>query len=188
MPISMAFGMGLMVVKYTFGGLSGGQLNPAVTLTFLFIRIMSPLRAFLYIMAQMTGAILGSCFVWASCTELKNNPDAGNPPFALGATILNPILSDGNGFFLEFFGTFIVLLTVIGTVVTREGPSYGQPNLAPLVIGFVVLVLHIVLVPFTGCGLNPARTFGPAIVNSCAGDNEVWASREDNGWIFYIGE
>ena len=54
--------------------------------------------------------------------------------------------------------------------------------MAPLAIGFAVFLGHLVLVPLTGCGINPARTFGPALVNSMAGNN-VW----DDYWIYFVG-
>jgi hypothetical protein len=80
-------------------------------------------------------------------------------------------------------GTFILTMIISLTVVIGGGPSDGQPNLGPLLIGFAVFVAHIVLIPFTGCGINPARTFGPALVNSLGGQNQ-WGPWS---WIYYAG-
>ena len=107
----------------------------------------------------------------------------GNPPYGLGVNGLNPDLSHLNGAVLEMMGTLILCLTVVMTAVHKKALSQGTPNLAPLAIGLSVFLAHVVLVPLTGCGINPARTFGPAFVNLWAG-NVVWTS---SYWIYFGG-
>ena len=80
-------------------------------------------------------------------------------------------------------GTLVLCSTACMTAVHGKSLAKGVPHLAPLAIGFAVFLAHIVLVPLTGCGINPARTFGPALVNSFAGE-KVW---EDSYWIYFIG-
>jgi aquaporin PIP len=180
LPISMAFGMSIMVLVYCTGNLSGGHLNPAVSFFLCIIGDISPVRTILYMISQFSGATFGTLIIWGCTVGMKG---VGNPPFGLGHNGLSNELHPSQGFLFELMGTFILCFAVLCTAVRGGGPSDGQPNLAPLVIGFSVFLSHIVLIPFTGCGINPARVFGPFLVNSFAGVN-VWESWT---WIYYVG-
>lgn len=149
-----------------------------------------PIQSVAYIGAQLVGATLGSLLLWGSVSTLdEGRGDAtqaalvGSPAFGLGANGLNSALNQGNGFLLEFMGTLLLCVTVVMTAVHKKSLAQGIPHMAPLAIGFAVFLAHIVLVPFTGCGINPARTFGPALVNSFAGA-KVW---DDAYWIYFAG-
>lgn len=184
MPIAMTFGMVVAILVYASGKFSGGHLNPAVTFFLFLIKEISPFRSLLYVLSQLVGATCGSLVLWlATSNMVYNSAESGSPPFSLGANSLNPVINSGNGFVFEVMGTFILTMIISLTVVIGGGPSDGQPNLGPLLIGLAVFCAHIVLIPFTGCGINPARTFGPALVNSIAGKN-VW---NEWCWIYYIG-
>jgi len=188
-PISFAFGMSIMTLVFAIGHISGGHINPAVSFCLMLVGTVSPMRAAFYTLAQLLGAVFGSLLVWGSTSDLSYDRTGardvlvGDPPFELGANQLNPTLNDGNGFLLEFMGTLLLCLTVLTTVLHHDNLSHGKPNVAAIPIGFAVFLAHIVLVPLTGCGINPARTFGPAVVNSMAG-NDTWNSSQ---WIYYIG-
>jgi MIP family channel proteins len=180
LPIACAFGWSIMILAYSVAHLSGAHINPAVTLAFLVLKKISPMKAGAYMLVQLIGAIMGSLFLWASCNHISTYwPAAGTPPYSLGANGLSPHLSAGNGFVFEMCGTFLLVFVVLLSAMDKRAIT---KNLAPFAIGTAVLVAHIILVPQTGCGINPARTMGPAIVNSFAGNN-TW----DNGWIYYIG-
>ncbi|CAM9148552.1 unnamed protein product, partial [Ectocarpus fasciculatus] len=184
LPIAMSFGMSVMVLIYAVGNLSGGHLNPAVSFFLCLIRQISPLRAVLYIVSQTLGSVLGAALVLGSVSGLAfSREDVERTPYSLAANFLNDELTTGNGFLLECMGTLFLILVVFTTAVRGGGPSDGQPNLAPLCIGFTVMVVHLVLVPLTGCGINPARTLGPALINSFAGNRDGW---EKNAWVYYI--
>lgn len=186
MPIAMAFGVAIMVLVYAFGHISGGHINPAVTLMLVLINQCDLVRGVLYVLAQLLGATLGSLFLWGCTSGLQGvgvQDSSLTPPFNLGANSLTAPLSTGNGFFFEFLGTLLLCLTVAGTAVDKKSMAQGQPSTAPIAIGFAVFLAHVVLVPFTGCGINPARTFGPALVNSFAGNNEAW----NVTWFYYVG-
>jgi glycerol uptake facilitator-like aquaporin len=75
-------------------------------------------------------------------------------------------------------GTFLLVWTVLNTAVSKNSIA---ANLAPMAIGFSVFLAHIVLIPFTGCGINPARSFGPHIVIIMAGETVAKAG----WWIYY---
>lgn len=202
MPIATTFGIAIVVLAFGAGPISGGHINPAVTLALLIHRRVSPFRACCYCGAQFIGAVFGSLLLWASisqssyafhnpatATTLKNFtigvdvvPAVGNPPFFLGANALNPVLSPGNGLLLEIMGTSLLVGTVLLTAADKR--SMGKSiNLAPIPIGFSVWIAHLCLIPWTGCGINPARTFGPHFVNSIAG-KDMW---KGNWWIYYLG-
>lgn len=185
MPIAMAFGVAIMVLVYAFGHISGGHINPAVTLMLVLINQCELVRGVLYVIAQLLGATLGSLFLWACTSGLQGSTgDRGTtPPFNLGNNALTAPLNTGNGFFFEFLGTLLLCLTVSGTAVDSKSMAQGNPSTAPIAIGFAVFLAHVVLVPFTGCGINPARTFGPCLANSFAGNTAVW----NVTWFYYVG-
>lgn len=182
MPIAMTFGIAIMVLIFAFGHISGGHINPAVTLCLMLVGECEVIRAALYMLAQFSGAVLGSLILWG-CTSELGDTAAGRPPFTLGANGLNAGLSDGNGFLYEFMGTLLLCLTVLGCFVHKDSLAAGSAHNGPIAVGFAVFLAHAVLVPATGTGINPARSFGPAVVNSFAGDN-VWTS---SAWIYYAG-
>lgn len=201
LAIAFVFGMTIMVLISGFGHLSGGHINPAVTLSLWFAGACDWKRLILYWVGQFTGSILGASIVWGCFTGVSQQigdtgtnvasgsssfgayPSAGTPPLALGSNSLSPRISVGSGFLLEMMGTFFLCLTVLMTVKHSGNLSEGKLALAPLPIGYAVFIAHVVLVPFTGCGINPGRSFGPSVVDALAG-NPSWTSTY---WIYFIG-
>lgn len=189
LPIAFAFGISILVQAYSFGHISGGHFNPAVSYCLYLVGECGLLQFFAYLFAQCAGATLGSLLLWASVSAMSEDRKEtttqviGNPPFGLGANGLNPALLQANGFLLEVMGTLVLCMTVLQVALPKKGLAQGTPNLAPLAIGFAVFLSHLVLIPLTGCGINPARTLGPAVVNSMAGSN-VW---ENSSWIYFFG-
>lgn len=182
MPISMNFGIGAVVILYCISGVSGGHMNPAVTFFLMVIKKVSPSRGLAYIGAQMLGGIVGAFLLYMATSE------TGVHPYSLGANHLIDRMSGGQGFLLEIMGTFLVCMTVLFTGVKVGGPTDGKPNLSLLCIGLSIFVAHVVLVPFTGCGINPARTFGPALVGSILeNDSDSEHFFGEDCWIYYLG-
>mmetsp|Transcript_23058 Transcript_23058/g.32488 ORF Transcript_23058/g.32488 Transcript_23058/m.32488 type:complete len:355 (-) Transcript_23058:25-1089(-) len=174
-PIAFCFGVSILSLVYTIGPISGGHMNPGVSLMTFFKGEMSLLKLIAYWSVQLFGSMAASAWVWLSVYHMSNDP-----PSFLGATTLDPDLSSGNGFLLELMGSFFFYF-VISECASKI------PQFAPIPIGLSLTVAHICLIPFTGCGVNPARTFGPAVV-SCFGYNvqcsDVIAS---SWWIYWIG-
>ena len=182
MPISMAFGIGAVVILYCIAGISGGHMNPAVTFFLMTVKKCSPGRGLCYMVSQVFGGIMGAILLWASTSE------GGVHMYSLGANHLVPGLTGPQGLLLEIIGTFLLCLTVLFTEVKVGGPTDGKPNLSLLCIGLSIFVAHVVLVPFTGCGINPARSFGPSLVGVLVDhvdDSEVFFGTDS--WIFYLG-
>ena len=167
--ISLAHGIGIVVAIAWTAGISGGHMNPVVSLAFVITGHVKPLIGALYIVAQCVGAILGSLLLlWATPFALEG-ADFGN----LGAHGLGAGANAGEGFLLEALLTGFLLLVIYNVVRNRRG---GMHMHAPLAIGLAVLIIHLAGVPFTGASVNPARSLGPAVV---AG---VW----DDFWIYIV--
>lgn len=163
--ISLAHGIGIVVAIAWTAGISGGHMNPVVSLAFVITGHVKPLIGALYIVAQCVGAILGSLLLlWATPLGAEGN---------LGAHGLGAGANAGEGFLLEALLTAFLLLVIYNVVRNRRG---GMHMHAPLAIGLAVLIIHLAGVPFTGASVNPARSLGPAVV---AG---VW----DDFWIYIV--
>jgi aquaporin PIP len=151
--------------------LAGGHLNPAITIAMFLARRISLLRAIVYIIYRLSGAIVGSALVRAV--------DPAGFKAALGAANrLNSWANVGTGLGAEIILTAIFVFVVFAAVDQRRGAhSAHVPVLAPLAIGIVVFLAHIVAVPIDGCSVNPARSFGAAVVA------RTW----HHHWIFWVG-
>jgi len=173
---SLAFGIGIAVLAYTIAPISGGHINPAVTMAFMLLGKMPYLDGLLYIIVQFFGAIFGAALLWG-CSDSSVYIGDDNTPFNLGANSVNKNLGFASGFLVEGIGTFLLVWTVMMTAVHKKSIA---GNIAPIAIGWSVFLAHSVLIPFTGCGINPARSAGPHIVNAMAG-----TPGPRGWWVFY---
>lgn len=171
LTIAMAFGFSIAILVYSAATFSGGHLNPAVTAGLLVAKKITLQRAVCYWVAQILGAILGSSFVYAIDRSGWNA--AGG-----GTNAINPGTSNAGAWFLEFLLTALLVFVVLAaTDSKREAIGAHLPVLAPFAIGFTVFICHLVAIPLDGCSINPARSFGPAVV---AG---TWTDQ----WVFWVG-
>ncbi|KAI7751599.1 hypothetical protein M8C21_019146 [Ambrosia artemisiifolia] len=155
--IAWAFGGMIFVLVYCTAGISGGHINPAVTFGLFLARKVTLPRAIMYMLAQCLGAVCGCGLVKAfQKTYYKN--------YGGGANELADGYNKGTGLGAEIIGTFVLVYTV----------------LAPLPIGFAVFMVHLATIPITGTGINPARSFGAAVIY---GKEKAW----DDQWIFWVG-
>lgn len=164
--ISLAFGLTVAGAVQGIGHVSGGHINPAVTFGLAAIGKVPIVRAILYVLAQCIGAIAGSAVLRALSTENMEN--------ALGVVSLSPGITPVQGLGVEFFLALILVIVVCGACDAGKPDSKG---IAPLIIGLAVTVGHIVGVPRTGAGMNPARSLGSAVVMGAFGDH----------WLYWIG-
>jgi len=172
--IAWAFGGMIFVLVYCTAGISGGHINPAVTFGLFLARKVSLPRAVLYIVAQCLGAICGVGFVKAFQSHLYVE-------YGGGANSLAPGYSKGTGLAAEIIGTFVLVYTVFSaTDPKRNARDSHVPVLAPLPIGFAVFMVHLATIPITGTGINPARSFGAAVIYN---KDKPW----DDHWIFWLG-
>ncbi|KAL9228036.1 hypothetical protein vseg_003654 [Gypsophila vaccaria] len=172
--IAWAFGGMIFILVYCTAGISGGHINPAVTFGLLLARKLSLVRAFLYMVAQCLGAICGVGLVKAFQSSYYDR-------FGGGANELSGGYSKGTGLGAEIIGTFVLVYTVFSaTDPKRSARDSHVPVLAPLPIGFAVFMVHLATIPVTGTGINPARSFGAAVIYN---NKKAW----DDHWIFWVG-
>nr|QQZ01327.1 aquaporin PIP2;2 [Impatiens walleriana] len=172
--IAWAFGGMIFILVYCTAGISGGHINPAVTFGLFLARKVSLVRAVLYIVAQCLGAICG-------CGLVKAFQKAYYVRHGGGANELGEGYSTGTGLGAEIIGTFVLVYTVFSaTDPKRNARDSHVPVLAPLPIGFAVFMVHLATIPVTGTGINPARSFGAAVIY---GKDKAW----DDQWIFWVG-
>eukprot|EP00798_Chlamydomonas_sp_ICE-L_P006673 gene6673-3338_t len=138
--------------------MSGGHLNPAVTMAMTVFNEINPVKGLIYILSQVLGALCGVSMVKALW------PSRNYSVVNLGANGLDPDLLIVQGFFLEFFGTALLVFVVFNVAVDKHGSKFTH-RFTPMVIGFTVFLIHLVLIPMTGCGINPARSFASAVVS-----------------------
>jgi len=178
--IAIAFGFSIMVLVYAIGEISGGHINPAVTWACLLTNKMSFIRALIYVIAQLSGAVVGSAL-------LKSILSDDMVALGMGCTNIDTSkITVAQGFGAEVIFTFIFIFIVFATAISpfagKLAPlsggeaEYGPGKLTPFAVGMTILVLHCVGIPFTGASMNPARSFGPAIVHGC------WK----NHWVYWI--
>jgi len=168
--VSLAFGLTIACTAQAIGHISGGHINPAVTLGILVSGKLSLLRGVLYMIAQFLGGIVGAALLKA---VVPNNV-ASWPDNHLGANGLQPGVEAYQGMIVEAMVTFILVLVVYGCCDSRRDDVKGS---VPLAIGLTVTLSHLLSIGFTGAGLNPARTLGPAILTG----------KFDNIWVYFVG-
>ncbi|XVF05679.1 hypothetical protein REPUB_Repub05bG0193200 [Reevesia pubescens] len=172
--IAWAFGGMIFILVYCTAGISGGHINPAVTFGLFLGRKVSLIRAILYMVAQCLGAICGCGLVKAFQKTYYNN-------YGGGANVLQGGYNKGTGLGAEIIGTFVLVYTVFSaTDPKRNARDSHVPVLAPLPIGFAVFMVHLATIPVTGTGINPARSFGAAVIYN---KEKAW----DDQWIFWVG-
>lgn len=172
--IAWAFGGMIFVLVYSTAGISGGHINPAVTFGLLLARKVSLLTAVAYMVAQCLGAICGVGLVKGVMKDDYNTHGGGANTVAVG-------YSTGAALGAEIIGTFLLMYTVFSaTDAKRKARDSHVPVLAPLPIGFSVFMVHLATIPITGTGINPARSFGAAVIYN---DTTAW----NDHWIFWVG-
>lgn len=182
--IVFGWAFAVMVAVYVAGGVSGAHINPAVTLALAIKRDFPWSKVGPYIIAQIIGAFLGAAGVYL--VYMEGLQEAGMPNVwstgpgsifgqafwggagadAVGTyTILNASLA-------ELFGTFVLIWGVLA-VGDQRNLAVGS-NLAPLIVGFVVLAVGLSLGGPSGYSINPARDLGPRIFGALAGTKELF--------------
>lgn len=144
---------GLIVM---FGVVSGGHFNPAVTLAAAAIKRISPIDAVIYILAQLSGGVLGALLTKSLLL------DEGRATH-YGAVQVSGLLSGSfAGSVVEAVGTFCLVLVILAAVYSKKSFKEWAPLAIGTTLGFIVMVGG----PLTGGSFNPARWFGPALVGN----------------------
>jgi glycerol uptake facilitator protein len=163
--IGMSFAIILAVVIYTLGRVSGAHLNPAVTIALWITKRFPAGDTVGYIIAQCIGAAIGSLLFF-----LTVGMDAVTIG-GLGATTPFPGIGYGQAILAEAIGTFVLMLAIMGVAIDERAP----PGFAGLIIGLTLGGMITVTGNIAGASLNPARTFGPFLMDSLLGGSNFWA-------------
>lgn len=163
--VALAHGLALALAIAAVGRISGGHVNPAISIAFYVARRLSLKELGGYVAAQLLGALVASLMVMQLFPrEVVNSVAAGVPGLGEGVTMLQ-------GGLIEVVLAFMLAFVFWGTAVDPKGPK----TIAPLAIGLTVTFDMLAGAPFTGAAMNPARWFGPALVsNTFAAESIVW--------------
>jgi len=196
--IALCFGVTVATMAQSIGHISGCHINPAVTAGLLVGRKIGLIKAILYIVSQCIGAVIGTGLLLVFYPSELAVPgvnsvtkvDCGTVPIAkaagveggckwpgyLGVTGLGTGITAGQGFGIEFFITFVLILVVFGAAADDHAAAASKGS-APLAIGLSITTCHLYAIPLTGSSMNPARSFGSAVIA------KNWA----NHWVYWLG-
>ncbi|KFV19649.1 Aquaporin-5, partial [Tauraco erythrolophus] len=163
LQISLAFGLAIGTLVQAFGHISGAHINPAVTIAFFVGNQISFLRTQTRSMSQALGAVLGNHLRWEQCSHGSNHGQ------------LNNNTTPGQALVVEIILTFQLAACIFASTDNRRNGNVGSPALS---IGLSVAVGHLVGIYFTGCSMNPARSFGPAV---------IVRRFSPAHWVFWVG-
>lgn len=161
---ALAFGLSIVAMAYSIGNISGCHINPAVSLGVLLSGRMSSKDFVCYVISQCIGALIGAALLSAIFTMGGVTDMTGG----LGTNGLAGV--NGNsmaGLLVEIILTFIFVINILG--VTSPKAKHG--SFGGLIIGLTLVGVHILGIGLTGTSVNPARSFGPAVVAACGGNS-----------------
>ncbi len=163
---ALAFGLAVIAMAYTIGGISGCHINPAITLGVALAGRMSWKDACGYWIGQVIGGILGGACLLLIVKATGHADLTG----ALGSNAVANAGGNGGAFLVEVIATFLFVLVVLGTTDAKVGAG----NLAGLAIGLSLVLIHLVCINLTGTSVNPARSIGPALFAQGQALKDLW--------------
>lgn len=166
---AFAFGLSVVAMAYTIGGISGCHINPAITLGCFLSGRMSGKDAGMYMLFQVIGAFIGSAILWLLVGNVSGMEGTGANDLQAGVSTVGGVLA-------EIVFTFVFVLVVLGATSKTNGATN---NFAGLAIGLTLLLVHLVCIRYTGTSVNPARSIAPAVFQG--------GTALANLWIFIVG-
>ncbi|HFU7090056.1 TPA: aquaporin [Bacillus cereus] len=160
--IAMAFGLSIVAMAYSIGTISGCHVNPAVSIAMFMNKRMTAKELAYYVIAQISGALLGTLTLM---TILKSS---GMAVSNLGQNNFGNLGASGS-FLVEFVLTFVFILVIVAVTGTK-----GNTNLAGIVIGFTLVLVHLLGISLTGTSVNPARSLAPALFADGEAISQLW--------------
>ncbi len=164
--VALAHGLVIAVMASAVGHISGGHFNPAVTFGFVITRRMDLVLGVVYWVTQLFAGVVGALALLAVFPD-EANLDNGVPK-------LNAAIGGGSGALAEGILTFFLVWVIFATAADPRGTF---KSIAGLAIGLTITADILIGGPLTGAAMNPARAFGPALVQN------VW----DDFWVWYVG-
>ena len=166
---AFAFGLSVVAMAYTIGGVSGCHINPAITLGCFLSGRMSGKDAGMYMLFQVIGAFIGSAILWLLVGNVSGMEGTGANDLQAGVSTVGGVLA-------EIVFTFVFVLVVLGATSKTNGATN---NFAGLAIGLTLILVHLVCIRYTGTSVNPARSIAPAVFQG--------GTALANLWIFIVG-
>ena len=163
---AFAFGLSVVAMAYTIGGISGCHINPAITLGVLLSKRMTAKDAIGYWVAQFIGGIVAAALL-AAVVGMEPSLAEGTKTGANACAAGNI----GLGLVVEIVLTCLFVLVVLGTTAKTNGATN---NFAGIAIGLSLILIHLVGIHYTGTSVNPARSFGPALFEGNDALTQVW--------------
>lgn len=161
--IALAFGFAIVAMAYGIGPVSGCHINPAVSLAVVVAGRMSVRQMLGYWVAQFLGAVVGAAILAAIAGGTQHLGQNGWGPGYLG------------GYPLAAAATFEVVATALFVIVILGSTGADSaPGFAGLAIGITLAAIHIVGIQVTGVSVNPARSFGPAVLAQGQALSQLW--------------
>jgi aquaporin Z len=170
--IALAFGLAIVALAYSIGNVSGCHVNPAVSLAMLINKKMTVQEFIGYVVAQFLGAIVGAFILVAIFTTKYG---LGTNGYEVASQVN---VSVAGAILTEIVLTFIFVFAICG-VTSKE--SFG--SVSGVVIGLSLTLVHLLGLPITGTSVNPARSFGPALVMAICGQDTTALSQV---WVFIV--
>ena len=168
LQVSLIFGNSITILVFIFAGISGGNINPAVSWALMLTGKISPVRCLCYSIAQVLGAICGTGFVRVMTPALFDQVNGG-------ANAINPNATLTEAMGVEFACTALLVMTVMAACDSVRAESNKHiPTIAPIVIGLAVTGAHFIAIPVDNCSINPARSFGVSAVSGYWNDHHVF--------------
>ncbi len=173
--IALAFGLVIVAMAYSVGNVSGCHVNPAVSVGMLVSGKMSVNDFIAYVISQFVGAIIGALILLAifgsKVAELGMGTNGFGEASAAGIGVVGALIA-------EIILTCVFVFAIIG-VTSKE--KFG--NVSGIVIGLTLTLVHLMGLPITGTSVNPARSFGPALVLALSGNGSTALSQV---WVFIV--
>ena len=163
--VAMAFGLSVVAMAYTIGGISGCHINPAITLGCMLSGRMKSNEGLMYMLFQVIGAFIGSSILYL----LTSNIDMAYAT-TTGANACAAGVSTIGGLLAEIVLTCVFVFVVLSTTDAKKGAG----NFAGLAIGLSLVLVHIVSIPITGTSVNPARSIAPAVFQGGEALSQLW--------------
>lgn len=162
---AVAFGLAVVAMAYTIGGISGCHINPAITLGCYLTKRIECKDAIMYMVFQVIGAIIGAAILYAltSTDQLL----AGGTTTGANSCGEHGVVV---GLIAEVVLTAIFVLVVLGTTDSKKGAG----SFAGLAIGLSLILIHLVGIHYTGTSVNPARSIGPALFEGGQALSDLW--------------
>ena len=164
---AMAFGLSVVAMAYTIGGISGCHINPAITLGVFLSKRMSAKDCSMYMLFQVIGGIIGASILYIITSSTGIVGTGANDLQAYGDGTITVI----GGFLAEMFFTCVFVLVVLGATAKTNGATN---NFAGLAIGLSLILVHLVCIHYTGTSVNPARSIGPALFQGGTALHNLW--------------